>query len=99
MDKLPVDFATAERLTLGIDQMTLLATSAQTGDALFAVALRMPPGGGPPVMHRHDPGELYYVIEGEFAFYTGGFWHAGAANYGGPGSGCSTRGRYSAHSP
>jgi mannose-6-phosphate isomerase-like protein (cupin superfamily) len=73
MDKLPVDFATAERLTLGIDQMTLLATSAQTGRALFAVALRMPPGGGPPVMHRHDPGELYYVIEGEFAFYTGGF--------------------------
>jgi mannose-6-phosphate isomerase-like protein (cupin superfamily) len=73
MDKVPVDFATAERLTLGIDEMTVLATSAQTGDALFAVGVRMPPGGGPPVMHRHDPGELYYVIEGEFAFYTGGF--------------------------
>jgi mannose-6-phosphate isomerase-like protein (cupin superfamily) len=24
-------------------------------------------------MHRHAPGELYYAIEGEFAFYTGGF--------------------------
>jgi hypothetical protein len=24
-------------------------------------------------LHHHDPGELYYVIEGEFAFYTGGF--------------------------
>ena len=40
MDKVPVDFATAERLTLGIDQMTLLATSAQTGDALSAAAGR-----------------------------------------------------------
>ena len=22
-------------------------------------------------MHRHEPGEVYYVIEGEFTFYTG----------------------------
>ena len=50
---------------------TVLATSAQTGGALFAVEIRMPPGGGPPVMHRHDPGEVYYVIEGEFTFYIG----------------------------
>jgi mannose-6-phosphate isomerase-like protein (cupin superfamily) len=33
----------------------------------------MSPGGGPPVMHRHEPGEVYYVLEGEFTFYTGGF--------------------------
>ncbi len=32
----------------------------------------MPPGGGPPVMHRHDPGEVYYVERGEFTFYIGG---------------------------
>ena len=31
----------------------------------------MPPGGGPPVMHRHEPGEVYYVLDGEFTFYTG----------------------------
>jgi mannose-6-phosphate isomerase-like protein (cupin superfamily) len=24
-------------------------------------------------MHRHDPGEVYYVIDGEFTFYIGGF--------------------------
>ena len=24
-------------------------------------------------MHRHAPGEVYYVIEGEFTFYSGGF--------------------------
>ena len=71
MDMLPVDSATVERLRLGGDEFTVLATCAQTGGALFAVGMRMPPGGGPPVMHRHDPGEVYHVLEGEFAFYTG----------------------------
>lgn len=76
MDKLPVDqgtvdIRTRERLRLGADEVTILATSAQTGGALFAVEVRMPPGGGPPVMHRHEPGEVYYVLDGEFTFYTG----------------------------
>ena len=67
----PVDCGTVERLRLGGDEITVLATCAQTGGALFAVGLRMPPGGGPPVMHRHDPGEVYHVLEGEFTFYVG----------------------------
>jgi quercetin dioxygenase-like cupin family protein len=71
MDMLPVDLVAAERLCLGTDEITILATSAQTGGALFAVEVRMPPGGGPPVMHRHDPGEIYYVRDGEFTFYVG----------------------------
>jgi mannose-6-phosphate isomerase-like protein (cupin superfamily) len=75
MDMLPVDcstvIATAERIRLGGDELAVLATSAQTGGALFAVQVRMPPGGGPPVMHRHDPGEVYHVLEGEFVFYVG----------------------------
>src|SRR5512139_2091878 len=70
MDKLPVDLTTARCLNLGADRIKILATSDQTAGALFAVEVRMPPGGGPPVMHRHDPGELYYILEGEFAFYT-----------------------------
>jgi mannose-6-phosphate isomerase-like protein (cupin superfamily) len=60
----------AERLLLGLDRITVLATSAQTGGALFAVEIRMPPGGGPPVLHRHAPGEIYYVTDGEFTFYV-----------------------------
>lgn len=68
---LPVDLAGAERLRLGTDEITVLSTCAQTGGALFAVEVRMPPGGGPPVMHRHDPGEIYYVLAGEFTFYVG----------------------------
>jgi mannose-6-phosphate isomerase-like protein (cupin superfamily) len=71
MDMLPVDPTHAECLRLGTDDITILATTAQTGGALFAVQIRMPPGGGPPVMHRHEPGEVYYVLAGEFTFYVG----------------------------
>ena len=73
MDKLPVEYDTSDRLALGTDQITVRATSAQTDDAIFAVEVRMPPGGGPPVMHRHAPGEVYYVLDGEFTFYIGGY--------------------------
>lgn len=69
MDKLPV-FSRNERVQLGTDEVTIRATCADTGGALFAVDVRMPPGGGPPVMHRHDPGEVYHVLSGEFTFYT-----------------------------
>jgi mannose-6-phosphate isomerase-like protein (cupin superfamily) len=71
MDKLPVDRNAVESLKLGTDEIRVLATTAQTNGALFAVEIRMPPGGGPPVMHRHDPGEVYSVLEGEFTFYVG----------------------------
>lgn len=56
---------------MGTDEVTVLATSAQTDGALFAVEVRMQPGGGPPVMHRHAPGEVYHVLEGTFTFYVG----------------------------
>ncbi len=71
MDMLPVDRTHAECLRLGPDEITVLATAAQTGGALLAVEMRMPPGGGPPVMHRHEPGEVYHVLDGEFTFYVG----------------------------
>lgn len=71
MDKLPVYSSEAQRLVLGTDEIAVLATTAQTNGALFAIEMRMPPGGGPPVMHRHDPGEVYHVLEGEFTFYIG----------------------------
>lgn len=54
---------------LGTDEAVVLATCAETDGALFAVQTRMPPGGGPPVLHRHDPGEVYHVLSGEFTFY------------------------------
>jgi mannose-6-phosphate isomerase-like protein (cupin superfamily) len=71
MDKLPVDRASCERILLGTDEVTILASSTETGGALFAVEVLMRPGGGPPVMHSHEPGEVYHVTEGEFTFYVG----------------------------
>ena len=71
MDMLPVESGSAERLRAGSDEIAILTTSAQTDGALCAVEVTMQPGGGPPVMHRHDPGEVYHVLEGEFTFYIG----------------------------
>lgn len=76
MDKLPVDSIVVNRTAsehwrLGTDELVVLATGDQTSGAIFAVEITMPPGGGPPVMHRHAPSEIYYVLEGEFAFYVG----------------------------
>ncbi|QJY45509.1 cupin domain-containing protein [Pseudonocardia broussonetiae] len=90
MDKLPVDYATCECLRLGTDDVTVLMSSAQSGGALFAIELRMPPGGGPPVMHRHEPAEVYFVQRGEFTVYTGelgpdGGWTAVQRVTAGPG--------------
>lgn len=56
---------------MGTDEIVVLASCAHTEGDIYAVLVRMPPGGGPPVMHRHAPSEVYYVLEGEFAFYVG----------------------------
>jgi oxalate decarboxylase/phosphoglucose isomerase-like protein (cupin superfamily) len=57
------------RLKLGSDELIIRVTAAESGGALLAFEVRMPPGGGPPALHRHDPAELYRVERGEFAFY------------------------------
>lgn len=62
----------AETLRVGTELATVLASTLETNGDLFAVELRMPPGGGPPVMHRHGPSELYRVLSGEFTFYITG---------------------------
>jgi mannose-6-phosphate isomerase-like protein (cupin superfamily) len=69
MDMLPVNRGEAEQLRLGTDTLTVLASSASTSGNIFAVEIRMPPGGGAPVMHRHAASEIYLVTEGEFTFY------------------------------
>lgn len=70
MDMLPVEMiVVGETLRVGTESATVLATTEETNGDLFAVELRMPPGGGPPVMHRHAPSEVYRVLSGEFTFY------------------------------
>jgi mannose-6-phosphate isomerase-like protein (cupin superfamily) len=74
MDMLPVDKTSAtEVLQVGTERATVLATTQETNGDLFAVELQMPPGGGPPVMHRHAPSEIYRVLSGEFTFYITGY--------------------------
>jgi oxalate decarboxylase/phosphoglucose isomerase-like protein (cupin superfamily) len=60
-----------EQLTVGADELRFRVTSADSDGALLAFEIRMPPGGGPPALHRHEPAELYRVEHGEFAFYIG----------------------------
>jgi mannose-6-phosphate isomerase-like protein (cupin superfamily) len=60
-----------ERLDLGGDEVTFRSTSAESDGALLALEVRLPPGGGPPALHRHEPFELYRVERGELTFHFG----------------------------
>ncbi|MGI9098089.1 MAG: cupin domain-containing protein [Solirubrobacteraceae bacterium] len=61
----------AERIRVGQEEIAVRVTTADSGGRLLAVDVTMPPGGGPPALHRHDPVEVYRVLEGEFTFYFG----------------------------
>src|SRR3954451_20895729 len=70
-DRLPVQpYTRRPGMRVGSDDITIRTTSAETAGALFAAEVRMDPGGGPPFLHRHAPGELYHVLDGEFTFYV-----------------------------
>jgi mannose-6-phosphate isomerase-like protein (cupin superfamily) len=56
-------------MRVGLDEVAVRLSTADTGGRLLAFDVTMPPGGGPPAMHRHDPVEVYRVLEGELAFY------------------------------
>jgi mannose-6-phosphate isomerase-like protein (cupin superfamily) len=58
-----------DRITVGSEQLTVRVSTAQSGGSLFAFEVEMPPGGGPPALHRHDSFELYRVHSGAFTFY------------------------------
>ena len=57
-------------MQIGTDELSLRVTSADSDGDLLAFEIRMPPGGGPPGLHRHAAAELYRVERGEFAFYV-----------------------------
>lgn len=60
-----------DTISVGGDELTFRVTSEESDDALVAFEVRVPPGGGPPMLHRHDPFELYRVDAGELTFYLG----------------------------
>ncbi|MGB9634600.1 MAG: cupin domain-containing protein [Chloroflexaceae bacterium] len=43
---------------------------SEASGAQLVVEVRVPPGGGPPMLHRHQPAETFYVLEGEFEIST-----------------------------
>jgi len=61
----------AERLSVGGDEIRFRVTSAESGSAAIAFEVEMPAGGGPPALHRHPSLEIYRVEEGELCLYVG----------------------------
>lgn len=55
-----------DKLLVGSDEIVLHVTS----EAILAAEVRIPPGGGPPGLHRHAPEEVYRVERGTLAIYT-----------------------------
>ena len=48
-----------ETIRVGAEEVVVRAAGADTDGALLAVEVTMPPGGGPPGLHRHPSAELY----------------------------------------
>lgn len=61
--------AAPERLTVGGDEMALHVTTDMSDGALIAYEVRIGPGGGPPMLHRHTAFELFRLDRGELTFY------------------------------
>ena len=59
-----------ERLTVGHDEVVFRLSSEENPEGLLAMDVRIPAGGGPPMLHRHLPAELYRLDDGELAFYV-----------------------------
>jgi mannose-6-phosphate isomerase-like protein (cupin superfamily) len=64
--------APADEIRVGHDRIRFKVTSEQSGGEVAVFEVRMPPGGGPPMLHRHEPFELYRVLSGELAIYLEG---------------------------
>jgi hypothetical protein len=76
----------AEEVTVGRDRIVFKLTSEQSEGEVAVFNVRIPPSGGQPMLHRHDPFELYRVGSGELAFYLEGKDGAVTRTVAGPGS-------------
>ena len=56
-----------DTIRVGADELQFKVTS----EALLAVEVRMPAGGGPPGLHRHAADEIYRGERGELTVYLG----------------------------
>jgi mannose-6-phosphate isomerase-like protein (cupin superfamily) len=61
-----------ERLTVGGSPYYLKATAADTGGAFSFMEVNIKSGGEPPPHIHHKEIELFYLVDGEMSFVTGG---------------------------
>lgn len=59
-----------DRVRVGTDEIVFRVTSAQSDGQLVAAEVAMPPGDGPPALHRHDDFEVYRVERVELTLYV-----------------------------
>jgi mannose-6-phosphate isomerase-like protein (cupin superfamily) len=52
------------------DVTTVKASGENTSGQLLVLEVTVPPGGGPPVLHRHEYSEVFLFQEGEFEVST-----------------------------
>lgn len=59
-----------EHLLVVTDVVTIKASGQDTSGNLLVLDVIVPPGGGPPTLHRHVSSETFRLLEGEFEFIT-----------------------------
>jgi len=59
-----------EGLQVVTDFVTIKASARETSGKILVMEVIVPPGGGPPVLHRHESSEVFYILEGEFELST-----------------------------
>ena len=59
-----------EHWLVGTDVVTIKASGRDTSGNLLVMEVAVPPGGGPPVLHRHAYSETFRFLEGEFEVST-----------------------------
>jgi mannose-6-phosphate isomerase-like protein (cupin superfamily) len=59
-----------EHLLVGTDVVTIKASGQETSDRMLIIEVLVPPGGGPPALHRHAYAEVFYILEGDFEIST-----------------------------
>ena len=52
------------------DIIKIKAAGQGTSGRILVIENVVPPGGGPPMLHRHDYAEVFYFLEGEFELST-----------------------------
>jgi len=66
------DLEMRDVVEVGGDLVEFQVTSERSGGAVVAYDVTFAPGGGPPMLHRHQAFEMFRVLSGELTFYLEG---------------------------